>query len=251
MRVVVPSQATELETEPIANEAALALRVSDAWTAAAPSAGVRSAFSYNLCKRTVDVALAASLLVVLLPLLLAIGLAIRLTSAGPALFRQERYGRRWKKFQVMKFRTMTVAEPTTRASLLTDAGRITRFGHFLRQTGLDEIPQLVNVIRGEMSLIGPRPHPLALDDFYDKVLPGYSRRFEVLPGVSGLAQVRGHRGPINEPSNMEKRLASDIEYVDRRSLWLDLMLIFDSGLILASALLEALSPKIERRVGRR
>ncbi|HVN11919.1 MAG TPA: sugar transferase [Kineosporiaceae bacterium] len=189
-------------------------------------------------KRSIDVVLAGSALVVLAPVLLAIVVIVRCTSRGPALFRQERLGLDAQPFTVLKFRTMRVdcddgvhRDYVTR--LLTaqsppvggESGlykldcdpRITPVGHWLRRTSLDELPQLVNVVRGEMSLVGPRP-PLAWEaTLYSK---DERRRFEVLPGITGLWQVSGR-----SRLSMREALALDVEYVRRQSLWLDLLIL--------------------------
>ena len=192
--------------------------------------------NYDARKRVFDAVLATMLLVVLAPFLLAIALAVTHSTGGPALFRQRRHGRNRTVFEVLKFRTMAGSDddPGT-AQWRVDDSRITKIGRFLRVRGLDELPQLVNVIKGEMSLVGPRPHPVAMDEHYDAALPGYSRRFDVLPGISGLAQVRGYRGPVVDISDMEKRLSSDIEYTRRRSLLFDFIILIRTGATLLAA----------------
>jgi lipopolysaccharide/colanic/teichoic acid biosynthesis glycosyltransferase len=152
------------------------------------------------------------------------------------LFRQARYGRHKATFEVLKFRTMTGSDSEPCVGQPPDDVRVTAVGRFLRVRGLDELPQLLNVLKGDMSLIGPRPHATTMDDHFEATLPGYARRFEVLPGISGLAQVRGHRGPIGDRASIEKRLESDIEYVERRSLLFDLALLARTGVTFLASL---------------
>jgi lipopolysaccharide/colanic/teichoic acid biosynthesis glycosyltransferase len=189
-------------------------------------------------KRSLDLLLAGSLLVVLSPLLLALAVAVRLTSRGPAIFRQERLGLGGRPFMVLKFRTMyTDADDAVHRAyvtqLLTDeapaAGgssglfkleadpRITPLGRWLRRTSLDELPQLINVLRGEMSLVGPRPALAWEAQLYRE---SDRQRFDVLPGITGLWQVSGR-----SRLSMREALALDVEYVRRRSLWLDLVIL--------------------------
>lgn len=179
-----------------------------------------------LVKRAMDIAIAAILLVALAPLLLLVGLAIRLDSRGPALFRQTRYGFNQRTFRIFKFRTMSVMEDGAafRQARRGDP-RVTRIGHFLRRTNIDELPQLLNVLRGEMSIVGPRPHPVALDDSFDKRIARYARRHAVRPGITGWAQVHGLRGETDTPEKMQARIAYDLAYLDRWSVGLDIQII--------------------------
>lgn len=179
-----------------------------------------------LLKRTEDIVLAAGLLCLAGPLLLAVALAIRLTSKGPALFRQWRYGYNGKAFQVYKFRTMTVAEDGHVFSAVTEHdARVTRLGAFLRRYSLDELPQLLNVLQGAMSLVGPRPHAAAMNEEYRKLVHGYMLRHKVRPGMTGLAQINGCRGRVNTIEDMRKRVAYDLEYVQHWSLGMDVRII--------------------------
>jgi len=177
-------------------------------------------------KRGVDIALAFVVLVALLPALGLIALAIALDSPGSPLFWQERYGRDKKVFWVCKFRTMSVAE--SRGSF-TQARvgdqRVTRIGRLLRRTSIDELPQLLNVLTGDMSLVGPRPHPKPMDDLNATLVRNYSDRHLVRPGMTGLAQVHGHRGPTPTRAEISVRLADDREYIRSWSLWLDLKIL--------------------------
>jgi len=167
-------------------------------------------------KRPLDVCIAAAALVALAPLLLAAALAIRLTMGAPALFRQARPGLHGQPFTLLKFRTMSDRRGPDGAPL-PDAERLTPLGRFLRQTSIDELPQLVNVLRGEMSLVGPRPLLLAYLPLYT---PQQARRHEVRPGITGWAQVQGRNG-----LSWEQKFDLDVDYVDRQSLRLDLRIL--------------------------
>ena len=142
------------------------------------------------------------------------------------MFPQDRHGLGGRTFRIYKFRTMTAAasREAFRQATAGDA-RITRLGNILRRTSIDELPQLFNVLAGDMSLIGPRPHPLALDEHYRQIIPGYMSRYTVRPGMSGLAQVTGHRGPTLTPEAMAARVAQDLRYIATWSFALDLRII--------------------------
>jgi putative colanic acid biosynthesis UDP-glucose lipid carrier transferase len=167
----------------------------------------------GLSKRVFDVVVSASALLVFLPFLLLIALIVKLESNGPAIFKQERGGYRGKTFRIWKFRTMTVME--NRGVLQARSGdvRFTRLGGFLRRSSIDELPQLVNVLLGDMSIIGPRPHALEHDVLFEKVDGRYPIRFNARPGVTGLAQVNGSRGPTETEEKIQTRTGFDIEYV--------------------------------------
>lgn len=164
-------------------------------------------------KRAFDLLVSASALVLFLPLLLLIGLIIRLESRGPAIFRQERGGHRGKTFRIWKFRTMLVMENRGVVQARPGDVRLTRLGRFLRRSSLDELPQLVNVLLGDMSVIGPRPHAIEHDAKFEKVDPRYPTRFAARPGVTGLAQVNGSRGPTETEEKIVIRTGYDVEYV--------------------------------------
>jgi undecaprenyl-phosphate glucose phosphotransferase len=182
--------------------------------------------SIGLAEGTFDCAAAVLLLAVLAPALLLIAAAIRLDSPGPVFFGQERHGRRGTVFKVYKFRTMHVTEGGLAAiQCRKDDPRVTRVGALLRRASIDELPQLINVLRGEMALVGPRPHPLSLDREYAPRIRRYGQRYAVKPGMTGLAQIRGYRGPTERLSDMAARVASDLEYVRRRSLAFDLWIL--------------------------
>ncbi|MCP5084760.1 MAG: undecaprenyl-phosphate glucose phosphotransferase [Alphaproteobacteria bacterium] len=180
----------------------------------------------RLSKRFLDVTLAALGLVALAPLLLLIAAAIKLDSPGPVFFTQRRHGLNRRVFRIFKLRTMTVMEEGDSAVQATRQDvRVTRIGALLRKTSVDELPQLLNVLKGEMSLVGPRPHPLSLDDHYAGRLDIYSSRHKVKPGITGWAQINGHRGPTDQPGLMQRRVQHDLEYIDNWSLWLDVKII--------------------------
>ncbi|KAA2244389.1 undecaprenyl-phosphate glucose phosphotransferase [Salinarimonas soli] len=177
-------------------------------------------------KRVMDLVLASLGLLVLSPLLAFVVLLVKLDSPGPALFRQTRIGFNGQPFRIFKFRTMTVMEdgPTIRQATRTD-NRITAIGRILRRTSIDELPQLLNVLMGHMSLVGPRPHARAHDDEYSKRVDRYFFRHRVKPGITGWAQVQGCRGETRRLSDMERRIALDLWYIDHWSMWLDLKII--------------------------
>ena len=180
----------------------------------------------GLIKRAFDLVLASSILLLLAPLMLAIGLAVRLTSPGPAIFRQRRYGLDGQEIIVYKFRSMTVAEdgPAIRQARRGDA-RVTRLGAFLRRTSLDELPQFINVLQGRMSVVGPRPHAVAHNEFYRSQIKSYMVRHKVRPGITGWAQVNGLRGETESLEKMQERVRLDLDYLRHWSLRLDLVII--------------------------
>jgi len=178
-------------------------------------------------KRLFDVVVGSALLVLASPLLLLIALAIRLDSRGPVLFRQTRIGFCGRPFMIFKFRSMyTVENGQVIKQAERGDSRITRIGSFLRVTSLDELPQLLNVIIGDMSLVGPRPHAMAHDRYYGPLVPNYDWRQHALPGITGWAQVNGYRGETRTPSSMEARVAHDLWYIKNWSIWLDLKILF-------------------------
>jgi putative colanic acid biosynthesis UDP-glucose lipid carrier transferase len=165
-------------------------------------------------------------LLLLIPLLVLVAIAIRLETGGPVIFKQTRTGWRGKTFQIYKFRTMTVAEngPVIKQATFGDS-RVTRVGVWLRKSSLDELPQLLNVIRGEMSLVGPRPHALAHDRLYEVQIPEYTARFAVRPGITGWAQVNGQRGETPFLNDMKRRVDLDLWYVNNCCFQLDLSIL--------------------------
>lgn len=183
---------------------------------------------YMLLKRVVDWVVALIMGIVLSPLLLLVGLLVRVTTPGPALFRQERIGYQGRPFTVYKFRTMKVARPTSgeeRNLAITRAGddRITPIGRFLRTSRVDELPQLLNVLKGEMSWIGPRPEAAVLSRWYEQEIPFYRYRHIVLPGIAGWAQVcQGHVADVDE---VRSKLHYDFYYIKQYSPWIDLLIV--------------------------
>jgi putative colanic acid biosynthesis UDP-glucose lipid carrier transferase len=182
--------------------------------------------SHGFSKRLADLVLTLAALLVLWPLLLAIALAVKLSSPGPVLFVQRRYGLDGGEIRVLKFRTMTVCEdgpdvPQARR----DDRRITPLGRVLRRTSLDELPQLFNVLRGDMSLVGPRPHAIAHNEQYRRLISGYMVRHKVRPGLTGWAQVHGLRGETDTIDKMESRVRYDLDYLANWSLLLDLRIL--------------------------
>lgn len=181
-------------------------------------------------KRAVDIAGASIGLLVFAPLFIGIAIAIKATSRGPVLFRQKRYGYHNRRFQILKFRTMFVHLSDSRGTRQTTADdpRITPIGRILRKTSLDELPQLINVLIGDMSLVGPRPHVpgmLAGGMLYEELTPYYFQRHNMRPGLTGLAQVSGYRGSTAIPHSAIERLDHDLQYIEKWSLWLDLAII--------------------------
>jgi putative colanic acid biosysnthesis UDP-glucose lipid carrier transferase len=179
-----------------------------------------------VAKRLSDVVIAATALACLLPLLLVVALCVRLDSPGPAIFRQKRYGLDGREILIYKFRSMRVVEDgkdAFTAASRTD-GRITRVGAFIRKTSIDELPQLLNVLEGSMSMVGPRPHPVAMNEHYRTAIPGYMVRHKVKPGITGWAQVNGYRGG-DDLESMRKRIEFDLAYLRHWSLWLDLRIL--------------------------
>jgi putative colanic acid biosynthesis UDP-glucose lipid carrier transferase len=181
----------------------------------------------GLTKRVFDLVVAALLLIGLAIPMLAIAVAIKLTSRGPVLFRQRRYGLDGREIMVYKFRSMTVCEDGNAvAQAKQHDSRVTKLGAVLRRTSLDELPQLFNVLGGSMSLVGPRPHATAHNEQYRKMIEGYMLRHKIKPGITGLAQVRGWRGETDTLEKMERRVECDHEYIRHWSLWLDVEILF-------------------------
>ena len=180
-----------------------------------------------LLKAVEDVVLASLIMLLISPLLLVIAAAIKLDSSGPVFFRQARKGWSGKIFHIWKFRSMFVHQPE--AGIVQQATRndprITRVGAFLRKTSLDELPQIFNVLKGEMSLVGPRPHAVQHDEEYSQRIDSYFARHNIKPGITGLAQVRGLRGETREIGSMQQRIEADIEYINNWSLWMDLTIL--------------------------
>jgi len=187
------------------------------------SRGRGQAIGVDRLKRGLDVLLAAILLLPAAPVMLLAALAVRLETPGPALFLQTRVGLHGRCFRIVKLRTLYTGAGS--GQVLPGDPRITRVGYWLRRTSLDELPQLVNVLRGEMALVGPRPHALPDDLRFARLYPGYVRRREVRPGLTGWAQVQGCRGAIRRPAELDRRTRHDLAYVTGRSLGVDLLIL--------------------------
>ena len=182
----------------------------------------------RLAKSIEDILLSVLILLLLSPVLIAIAVAIKFDSPGPVFFRQKRAGWNGKTFSIWKFRSM-YANQTGDMKTLKQAeqgdSRVTKVGAFIRKTSLDELPQLFNVLTGDMSLVGPRPHALQHDEQYSEGVDDYYARHNIKPGITGLAQVRGYRGETKEIDQMTKRIESDIEYINNWSVWLDMSIL--------------------------
>jgi putative colanic acid biosynthesis UDP-glucose lipid carrier transferase len=181
----------------------------------------------GVLKRISDVVLASLILVLISPIMLAIGIAVKLGSPGPVIFRQRRYGLDGEEIVVYKFRSMTVTEDGgTIVQARKDDARVTRLGAFLRRTSMDELPQFINVLQGRMSIVGPRPHAVAHNEQYRQLIKSYMVRHKVRPGITGWAQVNGFRGETDSLEKMEGRIRYDLDYLRNWSLRLDLYIIF-------------------------
>jgi putative colanic acid biosynthesis UDP-glucose lipid carrier transferase len=186
----------------------------------------------GLVKYASDFVLAAIILLLISPLMVAIAAGVKLSSPGPVLFKQRRYGVDGRKIVVYKFRSMTVAEDGDVVTQATrNDSRVTKFGAFLRKSSLDELPQFINVLQGRMSVVGPRPHAIAHNELYRKLIRGYMIRHKVRPGITGLAQVNGLRGETDTVEKMKARVEYDIEYLRNWSLMLDLQIVLKTFLV--------------------
>jgi putative colanic acid biosynthesis UDP-glucose lipid carrier transferase len=181
----------------------------------------------EIVKRGSDIVLAAIIQILLLPIMLCIAICVKWTSPGPVFFKQRRYGLDGSEIVVYKFRTMTVLEDgNSVVQAQRDDPRLTKIGAFLRRTSLDELPQFINVLQGRMSIVGPRPHAIAHNEFYRTRIKGYMVRHKVRPGITGWAQVNGLRGETETLEKMKTRIEFDLEYLRHWSLAFDLMIIF-------------------------
>ncbi len=196
------------------------------------AAGLFGARGKGIATRVLDIVISLLLLPFILLILVPAMVALKVTSPGPVFFSQTRYGLNKQPFKIFKLRTMTVCEDGAdfRQAVKGDA-RITPIGRILRASSGDELPQIFNVLKGDMSLVGPRPHATAHDDHFLPLIGGYDRRFGVRPGITGLAQVRGQRGPTETVDVMRARVESDIEYVERASLWFDLWILLRTAIV--------------------
>ena len=180
----------------------------------------------SIAKRLSDLIVATALLIACAPVLLLVGLGVRLSSPGPVVFKQRRYGLDGREILVYKFRSMTVVEDgaTQYRQVTENDARVTRFGACIRRFSLDELPQLFNVLEGTLSMVGPRPHAIAVNEQYRKLISGYMLRHKIKPGITGWAQVNGYRGG-DDLESMRKRVALDLDYLRHWSLALDLSII--------------------------
>ena len=185
----------------------------------------------RLTKRVFDIAVASFAILLFSPIMLVAALAIRLESKGPVIFRQRRHGYNDRVFDVYKFRSMYAdqSDPTARQVVTKGDPRVTRVGRFLRRSSIDELPQLFNVLRGELSLVGPRPHAVdALSsgqERFTSIVDGYSARHRLPPGITGWAQINGWRGEIDDPTKLKARFEHDLFYIENWSLWLDIKIL--------------------------
>jgi putative colanic acid biosysnthesis UDP-glucose lipid carrier transferase len=183
-------------------------------------------------KRVMDLLLGAGALLFAWPLLLLLALLVKLSSPGPVLFKQRRYGLNGEEILVYKFRTMTVCEDSERISQAVRCDvRVTPIGRLLRRRSLDELPQIFNVLAGQMSFVGPRPHAVAHNEQYRRLISGYMIRHKIRPGITGWAQINGHRGETDTLEKMRGRVECDLEYLKNWSVWLDLKIISKTALM--------------------
>jgi lipopolysaccharide/colanic/teichoic acid biosynthesis glycosyltransferase len=219
----IPGGAYEIERGSFLDRSTPSGIIGTVWTKPAP-------FQLYV-KRAIDIAASLSALVILLPLFAAVALLIRIDSRGPVLFKQTRWGKNCSKIKVYKFRSMRtdLCDASGVAQTVQNDPRITRIGAILRRTNLDELPQLLNVLKGDMSLVGPRCHAvgmLAAGMLYEELVPEYHFRHMMRPGITGLAQMRGLRGPTDRAAKARARIASDLYYVEKFSILLDIKIIF-------------------------
>lgn len=177
---------------------------------------------HKAIKRIFDFVFALIAIVALTPVWVVLAVWIFLSSPGGVFFRQKRTGYRGETFEMLKFRSMYRNDKADEQQSTEGDPRVTPVGRFLRRSSLDELPQLWNVLVGDMSIIGPRPHMLQHTEYYSARIPGYMRRHDMRPGLTGYAQIKGFRGPTPKLEDMECRVKADLEYIDKFSLWLDL-----------------------------
>jgi putative colanic acid biosynthesis UDP-glucose lipid carrier transferase len=186
----------------------------------------------GLLKRASDIVFSLLILTIISPVLLLIALAVKLSSPGPVIFKQRRYGLNGEEITVYKFRSMTVCEDGGNIVQAQKGDRrTTRLGAILRRSSLDELPQFINVLQGRMSIVGPRPHAVAHNELYRKLISGYMVRHKVKPGITGWAQVNGYRGETDTVEKMQNRIDCDLEYLRHWSLRLDVFIIFKTVLV--------------------
>lgn len=178
-------------------------------------------------KRVEDIVIGSIITLMISPILLVVAVGVKMSSPGPILFKQDRYGLGGKKIKVWKFRSMKVMENSDVVTQATkNDPRVTKFGAFIRRTSLDELPQFINVLTGQMSIVGPRPHAVAHNEQYRKIVDNYMIRHKIKPGITGWAQINGYRGETDTVDKMEKRIQYDIQYLHDWTLWFDFKIIF-------------------------
>ncbi len=178
-------------------------------------------------KRFEDLVLSSLILILISPVLIAVAVGVKLSSPGPIIFKQMRYGLDGKSIKVWKFRSMRAMDNGNKVTQATkNDPRVTPFGAFIRKTSLDELPQFINVLQGRMSIVGPRPHAVAHNEEYRTIVNRYMLRHKVKPGITGWAQINGWRGETDTLDKMEKRVQFDLDYIHRWSLWFDIKIVF-------------------------
>ena len=181
----------------------------------------------KIIKRVEDIILSLAILIFISPVLLLIAMSVKFTSPGPIIFKQRRYGMDGKSIMVWKFRSMSVMENGDKVVQAKKGdARVTAVGAFLRRTSLDELPQFINVLMGDMSIVGPRPHAVAHNEQYRKLIKGYMLRHKVKPGITGWAQINGWRGETDTLDKMQSRVEYDLDYIRNWSVWFDIRIIF-------------------------
>jgi len=181
----------------------------------------------DVLKRMFDIVFSLSVLSVIAIPMLGIAAAVKFTSKGPVIFKQIRYGLDGRRIEVWKFRSMTTMDNGDKVVQATKGdARITPVGEFIRRTSLDELPQFINVLQGSMSVVGPRPHAVAHNEEYRKLIPYYMLRHKVKPGITGWAQINGYRGETDTLDKMEGRVEYDLDYIRNWSLWMDIKIVF-------------------------
>lgn len=226
---LLPNQVTLLVDDPVSGQRSVAIEQ----LGESPLAPLRShadAERRAYAKRFQDIAIASVALCAAAPLMALIALAVRLDSGGPVFFRQRRHGFNNEEIVVWKFRTMRheAADARAERQVTADDDRVTRVGGWLRRTSLDELPQLLNVVAGDMSLVGPRPHAIGMktgEIESARLVAEYAHRHRIKPGMTGWAAIHGSRGPLHEPSEVLRRVALDVEYIERQTFWLDLRIV--------------------------
>ena len=200
------------------------------WIDVNPETSLQPPLGMPLSKRVLDIAVTGPALLLLSPFFAFIALCIKLDNKGPVFFKQNRYGLDGSIFQVYKFRSMTYQPDAGFVQATKHDARVTRIGAFIRRTSIDELPQLINVLKGEMSLVGPRPHPVSLDDDFAQRITGFMQRYGATPGITGWAQINGFRGETKTLEDMQGRFDHDMQYIEMRDLKLDIRIIVKTAI---------------------